>query len=174
VSSRIAGGLNHRLQEDDLEDWGETMGSTLSNLVYHVIFSTKDREPSIIPGFRDEVHRYMGGIIKGEGGILLQIGGMPDHVHLVIKLKPVHALAEIMRKLKGSSSKWINDQNRLPGRFGWQEGYGAFTVSESLIPSVIRYVSEQEKHHRNLSFKDELIRILELNRVEYDERYLWT
>jgi len=150
------------------------MGSTLTNLIYHVIFSTKDRELIISPEIRDEIHRYMGGIVKGEGGVLLQIGGMPDHIHMVIKLKPVYALSEIMQKVKGSSSKWINEQNRLMGRFAWQEGYGAFTVSESQIPAVIRYVRQQENHHRTLSFKDEFILILKRHRMEYDERYLWT
>jgi len=150
------------------------MGSTLTNLVYHAIFSTKGREPVIVPEFRAEMHQYMGGIIKGENGILLQIGGMSDHIHMVIKLKPVHALSEIMRKVKAGSSKWINDQNRLADKFAWQEGYGAFTVSESQIPATIRYVREQEKHHRKLSFKDELLLILERHRVKYDERYLWT
>jgi len=150
------------------------MGSTLTNLVYHVIFSTKGRKPVIVPEFRAELHRYMGGIIKGEGGILLQIGGMPDHIHLVIKLKPVQALSNIMQKIKGSSSKWINDQNRSSIKFAWQNGYGAFTVSESQVSATIRYVREQEKRHRKLSFKDELLLILERHRVEYDERYLWT
>ena len=150
------------------------MGSTLTNLVYHVVFSTKGRVPVIIPELRDEVHRYLGGIIKGENGIPLQINAMPDHVHMVIKLKPVHVLSEIMQKVKGSSSKWINEQKRLVDRFSWQEGYGAFTVSESRLPAVIRYVSEQEKHHQNLLFRDEFIRILKRHRVEYDERYIWT
>jgi REP element-mobilizing transposase RayT len=150
------------------------MGSTLTNLIYHVIFSTKDREPAIIPEIRDELHRYLGGIVKGEGGVLLQIGGMPDHIHMVIKLKPIYALSEIMKKVKGSSSKWINEQNRLMDRFSWQEGYGGFTVSESQTASVVRYVGDQEKHHRTLSFKDEFLLILERHEVEYDERYLWT
>jgi REP element-mobilizing transposase RayT len=150
------------------------MGSTLTNLIYHVIFSTKDREPAIIPEIRDELHRYLGGIVKGEGGVLLQIGGMPDHIHMVIKLKPIYALSEIMKKVKGSSSKWINEQNRLMDRFSWQEGYGAFTVSESQTAAVIRYVGEQENHHRTLSFKDEFLLILKRHEVEYDERYLWT
>ncbi len=200
------------------------MGSTLTNLVYHVVFSTKGRVPVIIPELRDEVHRYLGGIIKGESGIPLQINAMPDHVHMVLKLKPIHVLSEIMQKVKGSSSKWINEQKRLVDRFSWQEGYGAFTVSESqmartlraassccgfpsafcpalrawpssgcsgqpsprassrvrqplirsTISAVIRYVREQEKHHQNLSFRDEFIRILKRHRVEYDERYIWT
>jgi putative transposase len=150
------------------------MGSTLTNLVYHVVFSTKEREPMIVQEFRDEVHQYIGGIVKGEGGILLQIGGTSDHIHIVIKLKPIHALSEIMQKVKGSSSKWINEKNRLPGRFAWQDGYGAFTVSQSQLSAVIRYVSGQEKHHSHLSFKDEFVRMLERHGVEYDERYIWT
>lgn len=87
------------------------MGSTLTNLVYHIIFSTKDREPTIVPEIRGELYRYMGGIIKAEGGGLLEIGGMPDHIHMVVKLKPVHSLAEMMQKVKGSSSKWVYEKN---------------------------------------------------------------
>jgi putative transposase len=150
------------------------MASTLTNLVYHIVFSTKGRVPMITSEIRNELHRYMGGIIKGEGGILLKIGGTADHVHLVVKLSPVHALSDIMRRLKSNSSKWVNEQQRLTGKFGWQGGYGAFTVSESQIAAVIRYVDDQENHHRKMSFKDELIRILKRHHVDYDERYLWT
>ncbi len=150
------------------------MGSTLSNLVYHVVFSTKNREPLIIPAVRDDLYRYIGGIIKKEKGVLLQIGGMPDHLHLVVKLNPVHSLSDIMKNIKAGSSKWINDQKMLMGRFGWQEGYGAFTISESQLPDVIRYVNEQEKHHQRLSFKDEFILFLKRHRIEYDDRYIWS
>ena len=149
------------------------MGSTLSNLVYHVVFSTKAREPMITHEIRDELYRYIGGIVRGENGILIQIGGIPDHVHLVLKLKPVHKLSEIMQKIKGNSSKWVNGQNRLEGRFGWQDGYGGFTVSESQVAVVVRYVKEQEKHHKKYSFKEEFIRILQYHQVEYNEQYLW-
>ncbi len=150
------------------------MGSTLTNLLYHIIYSTKGREPTIIPEIRDELYRYIGGIIKGEGGVLLEIGGMPDHVHLVTKLKPVHSLSEFMQKVKGNSSKWLNEQNLGTGRFSWQDGYGAFLVSESQLSTVTRYVKEQEKHHHRLSFKDEFVQFLKRHEVEYDERYLWT
>ena len=150
------------------------MGSTLSNLLYHVVFSTKNREPSLIPAIRDDLYRYIGGIIKKEKGILIQIGGMPDHLHLVVKLNPAHSLSDIMKNIKGSSSKWINEQKILMGRFGWQEGYGAFTISESQLPGVLRYVSEQEKHHRTLSFKDEFVVFLKRHRIEYDDRYIWS
>jgi REP element-mobilizing transposase RayT len=149
------------------------MGSTLTNLIYHVVFSTKAREPLIIQEIRGELYRYMGGIVKGEGGILIQTGGMPDHIHMILKLKPVHKLSDIMQKVKGNSSKWINEQNRLEGRFGWQDGYGAFTVSESQVPAVVKYIKEQEKHHINFSFKDEFIRILNRHQVEYNEQHLW-
>ena len=148
------------------------MESTLTNLLYHIVFSTKDREPLILPEIREDLHRYIGGILKGEGGVPLEIGGMSDHIHMAIKLRPIHALSDIMKKVKGNSSKWLNEQNRLTSRFSWQDGYGAFSVSESQISTVIRYVREQAKHHRRQTFKDEFIRILEHHRVEYDEQYL--
>jgi putative transposase len=150
------------------------MGSTLTNLVYHVIFSTKNRERFIIPEIRNELYKYIGGIIRGQGGVLLQAGGTTDHIHIIIKLKPVHSLSEMMQKLKGNSSKWINEQNRLNHKFAWQEGYGAFTVSESMIPAVIRYVKEQESHHEKQTFQEEFVQVLERHRVDYDERYIWT
>jgi putative transposase len=149
------------------------MGSTLTNIVIHVTFSTKNREPKIVPEIQDELYRYIGGIIKREYGILIEIGGISEHIQLLIKMKPVHALSDIMKKIKGGSSKWVNEQKQIPGGFAWQKGYGAFSVSESLVPTVKRYVRDQEKHHRNLSFKEEFIRLLELHGVEYDDRYLW-
>jgi REP element-mobilizing transposase RayT len=116
----------------------------------------------------------MGGIVKGEGGILLKIGGMPDHIHMIIKLKPSDSVSYIMQKVKGNSSKWINETRRTPNRFRWQNGYGAFTVSESRVPAAIRYVEEQENHHKKRSFRDEFVEFLQRHHVEYDERYLWT
>lgn len=149
------------------------MGSTLANLIYHIVFSTKAREPLIVEKIRDELYRYIGGIVKGEGGIIIQIGGMPDHIHIILKLKPIHKLSNIIQKIKGNSSKWINEQNYLSSRFGWQDGYGAFTVSESQVPVVVKYIKEQKKHHNNYSFKKEFIRILNQHQIEYNEQYLW-
>jgi REP element-mobilizing transposase RayT len=149
------------------------MGSTLTNLLYHVVFSTKNRERLITQEIRNDLYRYMGGIITGENGILIEIGGSPDHIHIFLKLKPIHSLSEMMRKIKGNSSKWVNDQKRLVGRFSWQDGYGAFSVSESQAPNVTRYIKNQEHHHQTLSFKDELIKLLKRNRIEYDEHNLW-
>ena len=142
------------------------MASTLTNLVYHIIFSTKGREPMIVAEIRDEFYRYI-------GGILLQIGGMPDHLHLVVKLKPSQALSTVIQKIKGNSLEWINEQKRFKSRFAWQVGYGAFSISESQIPMVVRYLMEQEIHHQKLSFKDELTLVLDRHQVDYEERHIW-
>ena len=150
------------------------MGSTLSNLVYHVIFSTKNREPLINSKLCNALYGHIGGIIKSESAILLQIGGMPDHIHIVLKLKPVHSLSEIMKKLKGHSSKWVNEQAFLNERFSWQEGYAAFTVSESQIGAVVHYVKNQKSHHQNLSYQEEFTQFLKHHRVEFEERFLFT
>jgi len=149
------------------------MGSTLTNLLYHVVFSTKNREPMINADLKDDLHRYIGGIMKSENGILLEIGGMPDHIHLLLKLKPTHAMSEMMKKVKGSSSKWVNEQKRLKRRFSWQTGYGAFSVSESRAAIVSLYIKDQEKHHQTLSFKEEFVRLLKRHHIEYDDQYIW-
>jgi putative transposase len=150
-----------------------TMGSTLTNLIYHIIFSTKGRELLILPEIKGDLYHYIIGIIGKEGGFVLQIGGMPDHIHMVIKLKPIHSLSDIVKKIKANSSKWLNQSDRLPFKFSWQEGYGAFTASESKIQTIIQYVKKQETHHRRMSFKDEFIRILKLHEIEFDENQLW-
>ncbi len=146
--------------------------STFANLLYHVVFSTKGRVPLISEKVREPLYEYMGGIIRGEGGILLEVGGMPDHVHLLAKFKTSIAVADMVGKIKGKSSKWRNDVGDPGEHFQWQEGYGAFSVSESLVKKVQNYIRTQEEHHRRVSFKDELIALLKKHRIPYDERYL--
>jgi putative transposase len=148
------------------------MATTFANLLYHLVFSTKNRLPTIGPEIREPLYAYMGGILRGEGGILLEIGGMPDHVHLLVKLKTDAAVALIVQKVKGKSSKWLNEKPDHAGRFEWQSGYGIFTVSASLAEKVRRYIRGQEEHHRRVSFRDELVSLLERNGIPYDERYL--
>jgi REP element-mobilizing transposase RayT len=114
----------------------------------------------------------MGGIVRGERGGLLEIGGVPDHVHLLVKLKSDMAVAVILRLIKSNSSKWLNESNRTSSRFEWQTGYAAFSVSESQVEKIRRYIRNQEAHHQKVSFKDELIALLKKHRIEYDERYL--
>jgi REP element-mobilizing transposase RayT len=150
------------------------MSSTLTNLLYHIVFSTKNREPIITTPIRAELYKYIGGIVRGEGGTLLEIGGMPDHVHLVVRFKAEPSVATMVKIIKSKSSKWLNEQPKRPGRFEWQRGYAAFTVSVSQLAGVRTYVKNQEQHHRHKTFQDELRLLLEKHGVEYDERYLWT
>ena len=149
------------------------MSRTYSNLLYHLVFSTKDRIPLISPSFRDDLHSYLGGIVRDLGGIPLEIGGVADHVHLLVKLKPTAALSDVMRELKAGSSKWINENKMKLRKFGWQDGYAAFSVSKSQAPRVRAYISNQEEHHRRVGFKEEFLALLQRNGIEYDEKYLW-
>ncbi len=148
------------------------MASTLTNLLYHVVFSTKGRAPLITGVIREPLYRYIGGIIKNQRGALIEIGGVADHVHLLARFPASKAVSDMLRDLKSDSSGWINQEGRHE-RFGWQTGYGAFTVSQSQVGTVRRYIQRQEEHHRQSSFKEELIALLEKHEIEYDERYLW-
>ena len=148
------------------------MAGTYTNLLYHLVFSTKNRQPWIAPEIEEELYRYVGGIVRGEGGTLLEVNGMPDHVHLLVKLKPARAVSEILQHIKGNSSKWLNETKMRVRKFGWQDGYAAFTVSESQV-AVRRYIQNQKSHHRRTSYEDELLALLNKHGVEYDERYLW-
>ena len=149
------------------------MASSLTNLLYHIVFSTKDRRALVTPELRAELYPYIGGIIRNEKGILLEIGGMPDHIHIVAKLPADRAVSEVIRDIKANSSRWANERRDLCDGFAWQTGYGAFTVSVSQIDVLRRYVRAQEKHHRKLSFKEEFIVLLKKHGIEYDERYIW-
>jgi REP element-mobilizing transposase RayT len=142
-------------------------------LLYHLVFSTKERRPLITPDLRVELYPYIGGIIRNKRGILLEIGGMPDHVHLVARLRPDIAIAEMLCFIKANSSKWANERPDLITEFAWQKGYGAFTVSQSQLPAVRHYVQTQEDHHRKQTFQQEFIALLKKHGIEYDERYLW-
>jgi REP element-mobilizing transposase RayT len=149
------------------------MAGTFTKLLYHVVYSTKHREPLITPPLRDRLYDYIGGIIRGEGGVLLEIGGMPEHLHWVARLKTEPSVAVILKKVKAKSSKWVNEETDHQGRFSWQRGYGAFTVSVSQLPKVIGYVRNQEEHHRVKTFEEEFIELLDKHEIEYDKRYVW-
>ncbi|MDF1741481.1 MAG: IS200/IS605 family transposase [Verrucomicrobiales bacterium] len=148
------------------------MPSTHSALHYHIVFSTKNREPWFRPSVRERVHRYLGGIIKTMDGHPHCVGGIGDHIHLLISLKPGHRLSDVMRELKADSSGWIKSELTLAG-FAWQEGYGAFTLGSPDLEKVRSYVLNQEEHHRNHSFQDEYRTMLKRGMVEFEERYLW-
>lgn len=147
------------------------MPDTYTQLRYHVVFGTKHRVPSIPVDLQDELYAYFGGLLAEQGGILLAAGGMPDHVHLLIGLRDTHSVAEVMQRLKASSSRWMKDRSERNGYFSWQAGYGAFSVSKSKVPAVRAYLARQEAHHRKLTFGEELEELLRKHGVEVDPRF---
>jgi REP element-mobilizing transposase RayT len=149
------------------------MSGTYTNLLYHIIFSTKERRQFITPAIEPELFAYIGGVIRNQKGILLEINGVADHVHLLARFKPNLALSDIVRDVKANSSKWLNDEKSKFHKFGWQDGFAAFTVSESQVERVRGYIRNQKNRHKRMSFKEELFATLQRNRVEFDERYLW-
>ena len=149
------------------------MSGTYSDLLYHIVFSTKNRIGLIDDTLQSDLYDYMGGIVRGQHVTLIEIGGMSDHVHLLVRLKPTHCISDFMRELKASSSKWVNEEKWKLKKFGWQDGYAAFTVSRSQAERVQRYIQEQQRHHQHIDFKRELVGLLVKHKVEYDEQYLW-
>jgi putative transposase len=147
--------------------------ATYTNLLYHIVFSTKQRVPLITDELEEELFQYIGGIIRAEGGVQIEIGGVPDHVHIFAKIKPAIAVSEMLAKVKANSSKWMNDHKMKVRKFGWQEGFGAFTVSESQAPAVAEYIRNQKEHHRKQSYQEEYVALLERHGIQYDARYLW-
>jgi putative transposase len=147
------------------------MPSTYLSLHYHIVFSTKARQPSIDPSWRLRLHEYLGGCANGLGGQSLGVGGTSDHVHMLVGLRSTHRLSDFMRELKKASSAWVHGDVGLRS-FGWQEGYGAFTVSPHAGGQVRSYIANQEEHHRTCTFREELVAFLERAGVSYDPKYL--
>jgi putative transposase len=147
------------------------MAGTYTNLNFHLVFSTKERRQLITTNIEAELYKYIGGIVRNLDGHLLAANGMPDHIHLLVKLKPKVAISDIVRDIKANSSAWLNEQTKIY-KFGWQDGYAAFTVSQSQIERVKGYIRNQKNRHKRMSFKEELLELLVRNHIEYDERYL--
>ena len=148
------------------------MPSTHSSLHYHVVFSTKNREPWFRTDQTIRLHAYMGGVLRGMDAHAHIVGGVSDHVHLLMGLKPTHRLSDVMRELKSESSAWIHREFRLAG-FAWQEGYGAFTVGAPDLETVKAYITNQVEHHRKRTFQEEYVMMLQRGLVHYDDRFLW-
>ena len=147
------------------------MASTYLSLHYHLVFGTRHREASISPQWRSRLHEYLGGTISGLGGFPQGIGGVADHVHLLVGLKATHCLADVLRELKKASSVWVHETISLPS-FAWQEGYAAFTVSATACEAVRTYIAHQDQHHRVKSFREELVEMLNKSGIDYDPKYL--
>ena len=149
------------------------MGRTYSCLSYHFVFSTKYRRKHIMPTFQEDLYEYMGGIIRNKSGVLLEIGGVEDHVHMLVGMPPTICISEMLQAIKANSSGWINDQQSSNSKFAWQPGYGAFTVSHSNKQQVTNYIQNQREHHQKRSFKDEFLAILVAHNVKYDPRFVF-
>jgi putative transposase len=149
------------------------VGQTFTCLHYHVVFSTKNRVPQITLDLRERLYGYMGGIIKGERGFLLEAGGTEDHVHLLISLPSQPSVADLLRLIKTNSSKWVHEMSPHHRAFAWQSGYGAFSVSRSNDEDVRRYITTQAEHHRRMTFQEEFLEFLRRHEIPFDERYIW-
>ncbi|MCE9545388.1 MAG: IS200/IS605 family transposase [Planctomycetia bacterium] len=149
------------------------MASTFTNLLYHIVYSTKYRNNLVAPQLQAELYPYIGGIVQENRGTLLEIGGMPDHVQLLAQFSPTIAVSDMLRLIKTNSSKWVNERDGTAGRFEWQTGYAAFSVSQSQADTVRQYIRRQEEHHRSRSFTDEFRRLLQKHNIDFDERYLF-
>ena len=147
------------------------MPSTYLSLHYHIVFGTRERRPIIRPEWRSRLHDYLGGTVRGLGGVSQVVGGTADHVHLLFGLKATHCLADVMRELKKASSIWVHEE--IGDRaFAWQEGYAAFTVSATARNSVYAYIENQPEHHRQKTFREELLEMLQRAEVTFDLKYL--
>jgi REP element-mobilizing transposase RayT len=149
------------------------MANTYTSLFYHIVFSTKNRGAFIRPDIEERVWAYLSGIARNHKMTALQIGGIEDHLHALVMAPPTIAPYEIAKYLKGESSKWIHETFADLRDFGWQDGYGAFTVSKSKLPDVVSYIQKQRMHHHAQTFQDEYREMLDKHGVEYDEQYLW-
>jgi REP element-mobilizing transposase RayT len=147
-------------------------GKYLSMLV-HFTWSTAGREPWLATDFRDDLYSYIGGIVRNKNAKLIAAGGMFDHIHLYASLPSTITIAEFVNVVKSNSSRWIHENCASLRHFAWQEGYGGFSVSKSEEGRVVRYISNQEQHHRKRTFKEELVGLLDKHGIEYDKRYIW-
>ena len=148
------------------------MANTFTCIRIHVVFSTKNRERWITPDLEENIWRYLGCICRDHGAKPMMVGGVDDHVHLLIGLSPAVALSELMRRLKGESSKWISSEWPALAGFSWQDGYGAFSIGQSQVARTIRYISGQREHHAKVSFADEFRKFVMVHDLPVDERYL--
>jgi putative transposase len=149
------------------------LANTYSQVYLHIVFAVKGRQNLIRVEIREDLHKYITGIITNRDQKLLSIFCMPDHTHLLVSLKPSISISDLVRDIKAGSSKFINNTKLIKGKFSWQEGFGVFSYSRSQIDTVIKYIQNQEKHHRKKSFKEEYLEFLEKFAVEYDEKYLF-
>jgi REP element-mobilizing transposase RayT len=149
------------------------MPQSLSNVIVHLVFSTKDRVAFMDRTIRDSFHAYLASVVRDTGSECYRVGGVSDHVHLAIRLARPVSQSELVEKIKTTSSKWIKTQGAQYSKFSWQRGFGIFSISRGHLEKLVSYIGNQEVHHQAVSFQDEFRELLRKNEVEFDERYLW-
>ena len=148
------------------------MANTYTQIHIHAVFAVQNRLSLIQQQWQGELYQYISGIISNNGHRMLQVGGMPDHVHVFFGMRPSQSLSDLMQDIKGSSSHWVNQKRWVVGKFSWQEGYGAFSYGKSQIDDVVKYIQRQEHHHKKRDFAGEYLEFLKSFDVAYDERYV--
>jgi len=149
------------------------MANTYTQITIHIVFAVKKRENIIKKSFREELYKYITGIIQNKSQKLLAINGVADHIHILVGLEPSMALSDLVRDIKNNSSKFINEKRFVAGKFQWQEGFGAFSYSRSQRQKVIAYIESQEEHHKRTTFREEYLKILQKFDIEYNEKYVF-
>ena len=149
------------------------MANTFTQIHIQAVFAVQNRKCIIQKHWKDELFKYITGIVHNNNHKLLAINGMPDHVHVLFGLRPAQSIADLMQDIKGSSSKWINEKGFIRSKFSWQEGYGAFSYAKSELPALIHYINNQQEHHRKKTFIEECKDLLREFKIEYDERYIF-
>jgi REP element-mobilizing transposase RayT len=148
------------------------MANTYTQIYIQFVFAVQDRASLINSRWRDELYKYITGIVKSNKHKLIAINGTPNHIHILVGYKPHQLIPDLLQDVKGSSSKWINQKGLVRGKFSWQEGYGAFSYANSQIDDVVKYIINQEQHHKKKSFQEEYIEFLEQFQIKYDKRYI--
>jgi REP element-mobilizing transposase RayT len=149
------------------------MANTFSQIYIQTVFAVSNRLSLIKPNFQEELHKYITGIVKNQGQKLIVVNSMPDHLHILIGLKPSMALADLVRDIKADSSTYVNKNRWVRGKFAWQEGYGAFSYGHSQLDTIIRYNQNQEKHHRRRSFRNEYLGLLRKFDIAFEDKYVF-
>ncbi len=149
------------------------MANTYTQIHIQAVFSVQNRKCIIQKQWKDELYKYITGIVQNNGHKMLAINGMPDHIHILIGLRPTQSISNLLQDIKGSSSKWINENGFIRDKFSWQEGFGAFSYSKSELPNILNYIDNQQIHHRKKTFTEEYHEILEAFDIEYDPRYVF-
>jgi REP element-mobilizing transposase RayT len=149
------------------------MANTFSQIYIQIVFAVSNRQSLIKPEFKEELYKYVSGIVRNQGQKLIAINGVADHVHILIGLRPAMALADLVQEIKADSTNFINKKRWVQGRFSWQEGYGAFSYGHSQLDTIIHYIENQEKHHKRSSFKNEYLTLLRKFDIAFEDKYVF-